>query len=172
MENETMYLDQAGYQKIVEQIAELKLKLAEVMLQRGAVFKAGLGDAWHDNVEFDEVKMKERRIRAQLKEYEETLKKVVIVEEHNDANSIDVGDIVTINMIFGPDDIDELQFRLVGYVSEFNNDNSNLTLVSINSPLGNAVYHRQIGEKNSYEVDGRTFNIEIVSKTNDNNYTR
>ena len=37
--------------------------------------------------------------------------------------------------------------------------------ISVNSPLGKAVYQRKIGEELSYIVNNENVNIQIISKT-------
>ena len=39
-----------------------------------------------------------------------------------------------------------------------------LIQISINSPLGVAIYHKKVGEKSSYKVQDNIFNVEIKSK--------
>ena len=102
-----------------------------------------------------------------LEECYQKLERAVIVERHDDETLVDVNDIVTVNMIFGPDDSEELEFKLVGSVGSYTSDNSGIKEASINSPLGKSVYHKKVGESASYKVESRVFNIEILSKVSE-----
>lgn len=37
--------------------------------------------------------------------------------------------------------------------------------ISINSPLGKAVYQRKVGDNVSYTVNGKVFNVTIINKS-------
>lgn len=169
---EKLFLDKASYQKLIEEVEKLKEKLSENAKEKGEAYSGAVGDGWHDNFAFEEANRQERMIFGQLRECYEKLQRVVIVEKAEDENLIDIGDIVNINIIFDLDDIDKIQFRLVGSVGTGANGNHELQEVSINSPLGKAVYHKSVGEKTSYSVENRTYNIEIISKTDEKGFTK
>ena len=81
---------------------------------------------------------------------------------HNgDEELVDIGDIVKIDMIFSEDDREEELFKLVATVPNFD---SEIKEVSINSPIGNAMYHKKIGEMATYKVQDRTFTLQIKEK--------
>ena len=109
---EKLYLDNDGYQRLLEEIDLLKAKLAKNGKEKGEAYSGAVGDGWHDNFAFDEANMQERMILGQLKECYQKLERAVIVERHDDETLVDVNDIVTVNMIFGPDDSEELEFKL------------------------------------------------------------
>lgn len=135
--------------------------------KKGEAYSGAVGDGWHDNFAFDEANMHERMILGQLKECYQKLERAVIVERHDDETLVDANDIVTVDMIFGPDDSEELEFKLVGSVGSHTSDNNGIQEVSINSPLGKSVYHKKVGESASYKVESRIFNIEILSKVSE-----
>lgn len=161
---EKLYLDNDGYQRLLEEIDLLKVKLAKNGKEKGEAYSGAVGDGWHDNFAFDEANMQERMILGQLKECYQKLERAVIVERHNDETLVDVNDIVTVDMIFGHDDSKKIKFKLVGSAGIHTSDNSVIQEVSINSPLGKSVYHKKVGESASYKVENRVFNIEILSK--------
>lgn len=161
---EKLYLDNDGYQRLLEEIDLLKAKLAKNGKEKGEAYSGAVGDGWHDNFAFDEANMQERMILGQLRECYLKLERAEIVEKHDDDTLVDVNDIVTVDMIFGPDDSEELEFKLVGSVGAHTSDKSGIQEVSINSPLGKSVYHKKVGENASYKVESRVFNVEIISK--------
>lgn len=77
--------------------------------------------------------MQERMILGQLRECYLKLERAEIVEKHDDDTLVDVNDIVTVDMIFEPDDSEELEFKLVGSVGTHTSDKSGIQEVSINS---------------------------------------
>lgn len=170
--NEKLFLDQDGYEDLLQEIDLLKKKLADNGKVKGEAYSGAVGDGWHDNFAFDEANMQERMILGQLKECYEKLQRVEIVERHENENLIDVNDIVKINMIFDVDDVEEFNFKLVGSIGTHLKDDLELQCVSINSPLGKALYHKHVGEKSSYQVEKRNFNIEIISKISEQEYVK
>lgn len=91
----------------------------------------------------------------------EKLRRAVITEQELDPNRIEIGDIVTTDMIYGPQDSEEYTFKLV-----ITDGQTNLEIpeISINSPLGSSVYHKRIGEKVSYQVGKANIMTYIKSK--------
>ena len=161
-----IYLDSDGYQQILKEIKDLNDRLAANGKEKGEAYSGAVGDGWHDNFAFDQANMEERMIVGQLRERYAMLENAVIVEKQQNENLIDINDVVVVNMIFGPDDYEEFKFKLVGALT---GNNSELQEISINSPLGKSVYRKEIGEKVSYKVENRDFNVEILSKNPEKN---
>lgn len=155
-----VYLDQEGLEQLQVDIARLQEELNKVNAGRREAFDAGAGDGW-DSPEFEEIERQERIILGQLNERYSMLARVVIVEKHNNEEIIDIGDVVSVEIIFGDDDIEEITFKLVGGNANFD---SEIKEISINSPLGAAVHMKKIGENSSYAVNKNVFNIFIKSK--------
>ena len=158
--NEKLYLDQEGYEHYLEEIEKLKKKLNDVNMGRKDAFDAGAGDGW-DSPEFEEIERQERIVMGELRRMYEGLSNIVIIEKHNNVEIIDIGDILLVDMQFSSDDIEELTFKLVSTVGNFDSD---IQEVSINSPLGNAVYKKKVGEQSSYSVNGNNIGILIKDK--------
>jgi len=52
------------------------------------------------------------------------------------------------------------EFTLVDYLKQTDGDDK----VSISSPLGSAIYHKQIGSTQSYQAPNGTISVEILEK--------
>ena len=155
-----LYMSEQGYQELLNEIEDIKKRIVENNKGRKAAFDAGAGDGW-DSPEFEEIERVDNLLTGELRLKQEQLQRVVIVEKHYDIDSIDIGDIVNSNLIYAPDDVEEFDFKLVAYKG---NTRSNITEVSINSPLGKAVYQKKVGETVSYSVNGNEIFVEIKSK--------
>lgn len=161
MENqEKLYLDKEGYEQYLGEIDKLKQRLNEINSGRKDAFDASAGDGW-DSPEFEEIERQERIVMGSLQRMYEGLSNIVIVEKHNDGEIIDIGDTLLVDLAFSPDDTEELNFKLVGTGGNFDAD---VQEISINSPLGNAVYKKKVGEQSSYSVNGRTISVLIKEK--------
>lgn len=157
---EPIYVDQNGYNEILKEIEVLKKKLNENNLGRRAAYDAGAGDGW-DSPEFEEIERNENLILGELQRIYDELSRVVIVEKENNSYIVDIGDIITINIMYDVDDNEELTFQLVGGVGGKQNEYQE---VSINSPLGKSVYKKHVGDTCSYEVGRNIINVFIKEK--------
>lgn len=160
---EKIYMDQESYDRFIAQIEETKLRLKKVNAGRKNAFEAGAGDGW-DSPEFEEIERAENMLLGELQRNSDILSRIVIIEKHNNENIIDIGDTLQVDMEYAPGDSEPLIFRLVGMTGSIK---SEIEEVSINSPLGKAVYKKKVGDNCSYEVNGMTINATITEKFND-----
>ena len=89
------------------------------------------------------------------------MQNIEIVESLGDEELIDIGDIVKVDIIFSEDDREEEMFKLVATTPSFS---AEIQEVSINSPIGDAIYHKKVGEMATYKVQDRTFTLQIKEK--------
>lgn len=160
---EKIKLNKQGYEDYLKAIAEKEKELADLRMYKGtdAIFQ---GDNWHDNPTLYQAELKERSLMLEIAEMKHKLQNnVEIVENIGDEEIIDIGDIVKIDMIFSEDDREEEIFKLVATTSNLKFD-AEIQEVSINSPIGNAMYHKKIGEIATYKVKDRTFTLQIKEK--------
>lgn len=159
---EKIYLDQDGYNEMLNQIENIKEELRINDMGRKEAFDAGAGDGW-DSPEFEEIERQTMRLSGELQRLYNELQKVVIIEKHNDENIIDIGDTIVADFIYSPDDIEEMIFKLVATSGNFNKE---IQEVSINSPLGAATYKKQIGDTCTYSVEDKNFSVYLKQKLN------
>lgn len=159
---ERIKLNKQGYEEYLEAIEKKEEKLSELRMYKGkdAIYQ---GDNWHDNPTLYQTELQERALMREISEMKSRLLTAEIVENLNDENLVDIGDIVKIDMIFGADDRDEEIFRLVATNPSFNIDDE-VKEISINSPLGNAMYQKKIGDIVTYQVNDMKFTIELKEK--------
>jgi len=74
---------------------------------------------------------------------------------------VEVGDIL--NILLSSKD-DEPENMVIKLVNEANNNGIDITEISINSPLGKAIYKHKIGEVTNYKVNENIFNVTILGK--------
>lgn len=159
---EKIKLNKQGYEDCLKAIAEKERQLADLRMYKGtdAIFQ---GDNWHDNPTLYQAELQERGLMLEIAEMKQKLQNVEIVENLGDEELIDIGDVVKIDMIFSEDDREEEIFKLVATTPELRFD-AEIKEVSINSPIGNAMYHKKVGEIATYKVQDRTFTIQIKEK--------
>ena len=146
--------------EFLKEIEKIKEDLRKNDMGRKEAFDAGAGDGW-DSPEFEEIERNNTRLVGELQRRYSELQRIVIMEKHKDSDTIDIGDIILANMIFSPDDTEEITFKLVATSGSFG---GKMQEVSINSPLGAAVYKKQIGDTCSYSVNNRNFSVYLKQK--------
>ena len=65
------------------------------------------------------------------------------------------------DMIYSESNVEEMFLKLVGGEANFRGD---VPEISINSPLGKSIYQKKVGDRTSYQVNGRIFNVLIKGK--------
>lgn len=159
---EIIKMDKDGYNQYLREIEKLDEKLKKLRKYKGteAIF---LGDTWHDNPTLYQTENEERSIMFHIKDMRDKLKNIEIVEKTDNGELIDIGDTVVVDMIFGPGDTEEQIFTLIGGSPDFSLE---IAQVSINSPLGSAVYQKRVGDKVTYTIQNTLINVEIKQKLN------
>ncbi len=161
-EFEPIYMDKDGYNEYLKKIEILKQEIKNNNMGRKAAFDAGAGDGW-DSPEFEEIERTNTRLNGELRNMYELLQRIIIIQKHNNQDIIDIGDIILADMFFSEDDIEEIAFKLVGANGNFDDQ---IQEISINSPLGNAVYKKKIGDTCNYNVNNNTISILLKKKLN------
>lgn len=143
---EKIYLTKEGYDKYLAELENMRKELAN-KLNNLSKLEMLSGESFYT-------------LTTNIKHKLDGLKRIVILDEV-EQDIINVNDIVTVNMIY-PEIEETITFELVAGMPDLG---SRIMKISVNSPLGKAVYQRKIGEELSYIVDNEKVNIQIISKT-------
>jgi transcription elongation factor GreA len=108
-----------------------------------------------ENADYDAAKNEQGHNEARVRHIEAILRSAVIVEG-SDGNLVEPGTIVEIRM----DDDDQTVEYLVGSIEERSESHD---VLSVGSPLGQAVLGAGPGQVVQYAGPRRTFNVEVVS---------
>ena len=108
-----------------------------------------------ENAEYDAAKDEQRDIEARIEELENILKNVEVIEDEVGNDAVNIG--VTVRVLDVELDEEE-EFRLVGS-TEADSLNGR---ISNESPLGNALIGRRIGETVSVEIEFGVFAYKIL----------
>lgn len=160
MNEEKLKLNKKGYEDYLKELEKKEKELSAVRLYKGtdAIYQ---GDNWHDNPTLYQTEAKERALMSEIARMKQKIENIEIVENIGNEELVDIGDIVVVETIFSEDDTETNTFKLVGTNPDFSKE---IPEISINSPLGVAIYHKRVGEKSSYKVQDNIFNVEIKSK--------
>ena len=108
-----------------------------------------------ENADYDAAKNEQGHNEARVRHLEAMLKGAVVVEG-TAGDLVEPGTIVEVRM----DDDDETMEYLVGSIEE---RHAKLEVLSLGSPLGQALLGHGPGEVVSYDGPKRTFQVEVVS---------
>ncbi len=81
--------------------------------------------------------------------------------EENIKDLIEIGDVLDIVLSTIDEEPETLRIKLVSDIGGMEDD---ISLISINSPLGKAIYKKDIHGEYSYKVNNIEFNIKILSR--------
>ncbi len=162
-----LIMDEKGLELFKQDIIKLEKKLDDIRLYKGkdAIFQ---GDNWHDNPTLYQTESEERALMVQLADMKKQLENIEVVERDHESDSIQIGDALIINMIFALDDSEELAIKLVGRTSDSALE-ADIKEISADSPLGMAIYKKNISDRVSYTVNGKQIDVDIISRIDLNN---
>ncbi len=157
-------VNEEGYKQFYEKLESLResnLSNANVMSQS---YKDFVGDGWHDNPIYEEAVRKNRMIDVEINKMLEQEKKLKLINDIQDSSCVNIDDIIRVEFIYldGEKEIEDI--KLTG---KFIPDTDlEIKEISLNSPIGKAIYKKKIGETCSYQVGNNSINIRIVERVN------
>lgn len=156
-----IYLDKVGYENYLKSLEDIKKEIdANAKLMSIYANDDAYGDGWHDNFAYEETMRKEAELFQKYNKKKSMLKDIVIVDkESNGTVSLNM----KVELLFIDDETVE-EYIITGDINSNIDDNS----ITINSPLGSAIYGKKVGDKVSYKVGDNTYNVEVLNiVTND-----
>lgn len=150
-----IYLDRKGYLNYLKSLEDIKKEIDENAKLMGLyVSDDAYGDGWHDNFAYEETMKREAELFQKYNKKKGMLKDIVIIDkESNGTVSLNM----KVELLFIDDDIVE-EYILTGDINSNLDDNS----ITLNSPLGSAIYGKKVGDKVSYKVGDNIYNVEIL----------
>lgn len=150
-----IYLDKVGYENYLKSLEDIKKEIDEnAKLMSLYVSDDAYGDGWHDNFAYEETMRKEAELFQKYNKKKSMLKDIVIVDKKSNGT---VSLNMKVELLFIDDDSVE-EYIITGDINSNIDDNS----ITLNSPLGSAIYGKKIGDKVSYKVGDNTYNVEIL----------
>ena len=157
---DSIYLDDEGLKLYKESINNLIKSVDRVNDEISKL----RNELKHDNIDkINELyELRDQMIRK-IEDKRNTLTLVKLIEKENNENILNLGDYATIELDFGDNDKETCLIKLVSVESYTENG---MECVSINSPLGRALYRKNVGEKTYYMVNNNKVNVTLLKKNN------
>lgn len=152
MDENKIYLTQEGYEQYIAEIEKLHEKLGSSSKDKSESYRSAVGDGWHDNFAFENAKREELMVIKELEEKLARLGQIVIIDEIDDPEIIGINSVVRLTVQLPSGRQSEQFVKLVG--TEKVDIHTSPKEVSLNSPLGQAIYQSKVGEVVNYSVNG------------------
>ena len=135
-----IYLDKLGYENYLKSLEDIKKEIDEnAKLMSLYVSDDAYGDGWHDNFAYEETMRKEAELFQKYNKKKSMLKDIVIVDKKSNGT---VSLNMKVELLFIDDETVE-EYIITGDINSNIDDNS----ITINSPLGSAIYGKKVGDK-------------------------
>jgi transcription elongation factor GreA len=151
----TAQLTRDAYERLRKELEELKTEGRAQMADR-LQHARELGDI-RENAEFDSAKNEQGLMEARIRELERLLKDPDILEATSAADVAGPGTLVT---LVPEDDAPEEETYLLAASKEERLDG--VRTVTVDSPLGQALVDRRVGEHVKYDAPGGSFAYKVV----------
>ena len=155
-------VDKEGYKQFYEKLEKLKNSSISNANTLSKAYNDYVGDGWHDNPAYEEAMRVNRMIDNDIKKMLEQEKNIKVIIDEYDPKYININDIVKIEFIYSDDDIENEIIKLTGkYIP---NTDLEVKEITLNSPIGKAIYKKKIEDICWYEVGNNKIKIRIVEK--------
>lgn len=154
---EEILVDEFGYKQFFDELEKLK-QLSMFNASVGSeAYNDAVGDGWHDNFAFEETMRESRAIATRIDKMLQTQKflKVISTEQYyNDL--INIGDVLKLEIKY---DFDDSEITII-----------NIQEISLNSPIGRAIYMKNIYDENIYYmINNKKIEIKVIEKLESKN---
>lgn len=155
MAKETL-VDKNGYEGALQELHGYKEAYAALLKTRAEYGKNTIED--YKTSAYD---LESNNLLYHIRRLTESIASMRIISDENaDESTVNMGDTVSV-LFAGDDDVRKVQ--IVGGSPNVGREDG-IASITINSPMGNAIYKKKIGEVVSYKVKNNEFTVMIVSK--------
>ena len=156
-----MLITQNSLKNMQLSIENLKQQLKEVRKSKALAIEEGVGDGWHDNFAFEQATMQENMIIQRIVDLEKIISEADVMNENSlhGGDFVTVGSKVKIKICDSEGNSNELELQIVDVKGK-----GELREATLNSPIGQAILYKKVGEIGEYVLDdGREFEVEVLS---------
>lgn len=156
-------VDKKGYKQFYDELEKIKQLSLTTSCASTESYNDAIGDGWHDNFDFEDSVRISRTIARKIDKMKQEESMLEIIDYINLGDDhINLEDSFEVEIKYDEDDIEIENLKLTGqYIP---NTNLPIKEISMNSPIGKAVYHKKIGETVTYDVGNNLIELKIVKK--------
>ena len=157
-----IYLNHEGVLQFNKLLEKKKEELLKNSTASSSSIQNAIGDGWHDNFDAEQSLREEYMITHNIEKMLKMKEQIELLEDKTIEGVVCVSDILKITIIYAEDDVETSIIKLTGkYLPE---PNPNYEEITLNSPLGSAIYLKPIPSQTHYEVNERKITVEIKEK--------
>jgi transcription elongation factor GreA len=149
------HLTQSTYERLRAELEDLTTR-GRVEVARRIEAARALGDL-SENGDYHAAKDDQGKMEARIRQLEATLRSAVLVDQAAAVTSSTVGAGTVVSLRYEGDD--DVERYLIGSIEERHDE---LSVITPDSPLGQALLGRSAGETVQYEAPSGTLKVEIV----------
>lgn len=155
-----------GVKALERELDSLKAELRKLQIYKNKT-AAENGDVWHDNNDFEQAEIEERRLQKSIADLEEKLQKVEVISTDTSSSSdtVNYGALVTVKIKGEDDDPDDDDDVITLWFSD-SGEKAGCTKTNVNTPIGKLIFDKPVGFIGNYVVDNKgaktTFTVEIL----------
>lgn len=157
---EKYYLDEAGFKAYEERISALEAEYTLLIADKREDAKS-IQVERYSTLESKDIARRELQILEEIKNLRAKRNQIELITKHNDETRTDIGDRLLIKIMYAPDDVEDEEITLVGTIASSLDKPDE---VSINSPLGRAIFGLELGSISSYMVGDNKVAVHIIKK--------
>lgn len=154
-----------GYNQFFLELKKLKDSISSNALISTEACNDAVGDGWHDNFAYDEAMRQERFIVSKINDMINDIPFLKVIDDEYDSDKVNIDDVIEVLIKYAVDEEEKEILKLTGKYSLCNDDNS-AKEVSLNSPIGKAIYKQDIGNTVSYIVGNNNIEVSILKRIN------
>lgn len=165
-EIDSIFLDEEGYKKYIEETKKLKEDYDSVSARISKIILDGRKE--DATSEYESLMITRRSLKSTIETREREEHHIVIVSREENSEFLDIGDVVKVKLEFPNGYQEEDTFELTAGENDFSGD---IPKVSINKPVGKCVYKKNIGDSGSYDIREGKVVVNIIEKVKVKKYS-
>lgn len=159
-------VSEEGYNQFFEKLESLKKSRENNAHDLSKSYNDYVGDGWHDNPMYEEAMRKSRMIDDDIQKMLNQQKNLEIIKDEYKEDLVNLNDIVMLEFLYPNNDKEVEMIKLTGkFIPNLDLDIQEITL---NSPVGNAIYKKKVGKKYSCLINNQEIIIYIIKKIKEN----
>lgn len=161
---EIIVVNAEGYDEYLNGIDTLIKDLQSNSKEKSISYATAIGDGWHDNFAFEDLKRQELKILQEINKKKQNIKNLVIVTESKKRkNYVNIDDVLRLKITFAKDEEEMGCFKLIGGIKP--KEKEEYQEITLNSLLGKAIYNKKIGTIVKYILkDNNIIEVKIIEK--------
>ena len=154
-------VNEEGYIQFFNELDNLTSSLTSNAAHGSEVYGDAVGDGWHDNFAYEDAMRQEKMIQNKINKMLSQKENLKLIDDTKyDDNVVCINDSIEILLKYddGSEELDVV--KLTGkYLPD-----DDLNEISLNSPIGKAIYNMGIGSDVIYEVSNKKIELHIIRK--------